>query len=56
MHDQSHRYFERIFACPAYDEFLRIMIEVLLVKRRRIHRVKELLDVLQLQFDGIARI
>jgi hypothetical protein len=39
---------QRIFLRPAYDEFLKVVVEVFLVKRRRIDRVKELFELLQL--------
>src|SRR5512133_3061795 len=44
---------QRIFLRPAYDEFLQVVVEVFLVKRRRIDRVKELFELLQLDFDRV---
>jgi len=46
-------FIERIFLGPAYDEFLQIIIQILLVKRGRIDRVEELVQVLKVHLDGI---
>ena len=45
----------RKFLRPADDELLRVMIEILLVKRRRIHRVEELLDLVHGNLDPMWR-
>ena len=46
IHDQPDRIVQRIFCRPAHDELLQIIIEVLLMKWRRIHRIKKLFQVL----------
>jgi hypothetical protein len=39
------------FLCPAKNEVLGITVEILLVKRRRVHGVEELFDIAQVQLD-----
>ena len=39
------------FLCPAKNEFLSVMVQVLFVKRRRIHGVEELIDIVQVQLN-----
>ena len=35
------------FLGPAYDEFFRVLVEVLFNERRRVHRIEELVHVAQ---------
>jgi hypothetical protein len=51
--DQSDRLLQRVFRRPAHDEFFQIVIQVFLVKQGRVHRVKKLLQVLQIDLDGV---
>jgi len=39
------------FLRPTQDEFLGVVVEIFFVKRRRVHRVEELVDVPQVQFN-----
>jgi hypothetical protein len=43
------------FLCPTNNEFFRVIIEVLLLERRRIHRVEELLDSIDENFYPMKR-
>ena len=45
----------RKFLCPTDDELFRIIIEVSLVERRRIHRVEQLLDSVNENLDSMVR-
>jgi len=51
MDYQHHRILQGQFARPADDEFLRIMVQVPLVERGWIHRVEELVNIPQIEFD-----
>jgi hypothetical protein len=55
MDDQRDWVPARKFLCPTDDELFRIIIEVSLVERRRIHRVEQLLDSLDENFDSMKR-
>lgn len=55
MDEKRDRIFSRKFLHPTDNEFLRVVIEILLVKRRRIHRVKQLLDSIDEHFDSMLR-
>ena len=55
MDDQRDWIAARKFLCPTDDEFFRIIIEVSLVERRRIHRVEQLLDSINENFDSMVR-
>src|ERR1019366_10814488 len=48
--DQSVR---RKFLRPAYDEFLRVVVEIFFDEWRRVHRIEELVCVAQLQAYGV---
>lgn len=39
------------FLRPADDEFLGIVVEVFFLKRRRVHRIEELLDPIDVNLD-----
>ena len=43
------------FLRPTDDEFFRIVIEVLFVKRRWIHRIEQLFDSIDEHFDSMLR-
>src|SRR5215218_10148398 len=53
--NQLNRLMPMKFLRPTDDEFLRVMVQVLLMERRRIHRVEELADIAQTQFDTMRR-
>src|ERR1035437_1141525 len=38
---------------PAYDEFFRVVVEILFNEGRRVHRIEELVHVAQLQTYGV---
>ena len=40
---------------PTDDEFLRVVIEILFMEGRRIHRIEQLVEVAQLDLDTMAR-
>lgn len=52
MHDKMKRAVTWQLSRPAYDEFLRIMIEVLFIEGRRIERIEKLRYISQFEFDG----
>ena len=54
MDDQRDWIAARKFLCPTDDKFFRVIIEVPLVERRRIHRVEQVarFDRRKLRFDG----
>src|ERR1019366_931512 len=41
------------FLGPAYDEFFRVVVEILFNERRRVHRIEELVHVAQFQTYGV---
>jgi hypothetical protein len=53
MHDQSDWLIEWIFHSPTHDEFLKVVVEILFVKRRRVDRVEELFEVPDADLDSI---
>ena len=55
MDDQGNWVAARKFLCPTDDELFGIIIEVSLVERRRIHRVEQLLDSIDQNFDLMVR-
>ena len=55
MDDQRDWIAARKFLCPTDDKFFRVIIEVSLVERRRIHRVEQLLDSIDKNFDSMMR-
>ena len=55
MDDERDRIAARKFSRPTDDKFFRIIIEVSLVERRRIHRVEQLLDSIDKNFDSMVR-
>ena len=54
MDDQRDCIAARKFLCPTDDELFRIIIEVSLLERRRIHRVEQLLDSIDKNFDSMV--
>jgi len=44
----------REFLRPAYDEFFRVVVEILFNERRRVHRIEELVQVAQFQAYGVG--
>jgi hypothetical protein len=54
INDQRDWVPPRKFLCPTNDELFRIIIEVSLVERRRIHRVEQLLDSINKNFDSMG--
>ena len=55
MDDQRNWIAARKFLCPTDDELYRIVIEIPLLERRRIHRIEQLLDLIDKNFDSIVR-
>ena len=55
MDDQRDWIAARKFLRPTDNEFFRVIIEVSLVERRGIHRVEELLDSIDENFDSMKR-
>ena len=55
MDDQRDWIAARKFLRPTNNEFFRIIIEVSLVKRGGIHRIEELLDSIDKNFDPMKR-
>jgi len=41
------------FLGPAYDEFFRVVVEILFNEWRRVHRIEELVHVAQFQTYGV---
>src|SRR5215471_15892695 len=55
LNDQRDWIAARKFLRPTDDELFRIIIEVPLLERRRIHRVEQLLDSINENFDLMVR-
>ena len=55
MDDQRNRIAPRKFLCPTDDKLFRIIIEIPLLERRRVHRVEQLLDSIDEDFDLVVR-
>jgi hypothetical protein len=55
MNNQLERKVERDFLSPADDIFLGIVIEIAVVKRRRIKRIEQLLQLAQSDFNYCFR-
>ncbi len=55
MHDQGNRIVSWKFLGPADNKLLGIVIEILLLKGRRVHRVEELLDSINGNLDPVVR-
>ena len=53
MDEQRDWIAAREFLCPTDDKFFRIIIEVSLVERRGVHRVEQLLDSIDEDFDSM---
>jgi hypothetical protein len=53
--DQRNWIVPRKFSCPTDDKFFRVIVEVPLVERRRIHRIEKLLDSIDINFDSMKR-
>jgi hypothetical protein len=53
MNNEVHGLVAVKLLCPAQYEFGRIVVEVLLMKRRRVHGVEELFNVPQVHFDVV---
>jgi hypothetical protein len=53
MHDQSDWLTNLISRSPTHDEFLQVVVEILFVKRRRVDRVEELVEVSEADFDSL---
>ena len=51
--DQDNRIAYRVFLGPAHDEFFRIVIQILFVKWGWVHRVEELTEFIQVDFDAV---
>jgi len=50
---QFDRSVRRKFLGPAYDELLRVVVEILFNERRRVHRIEELVRIAQFQAYGV---
>jgi hypothetical protein len=55
VNDQGDRIVARKFSRPTDDKFFRIIIEISLMERRRIHGVEQLLDSINKNFDAMLR-
>ena len=54
MNYQRHGIASRKFPGPADNKFFRVVIEIPFVERRRIHRVEQLLDSIDKNFDSMV--
>lgn len=55
MDAQGQRIAEVIFLGPTDNELFRVVIEILFVERRRIHRIKKLLYPIDVNLDAMGR-
>ena len=55
MDNQYKRIASGIFLRPTGNEFLGIIVEILFLKWRRVHRVEKLLDLIDENFDPMRR-
>jgi hypothetical protein len=53
VNDEGERFAPGIFLRPTDNELFRVVIEVLLVKGRRVHRIKELFDPIDEDLDPV---
>jgi len=54
VNHQCYRVVPVVFVYPAHDEFLRILVEVLLMEWRWVHRIEKLIQVAQVQLNPMV--
>jgi hypothetical protein len=56
MDAQDERIAQMIFPGPTDNELFSVMIEILFVKRRRIHRIEKLFHPIDVDLDAMRRV